>query len=76
MSKMLKKAEEKLIPRDIDYKLIPNLSAEAAEKLEKLRPMSIGQVTRISGVSPADQCALLFYLQKKVKSNDRTVIDK
>ena len=70
MANRLKKAEEKRIPPDIDYKIIPNLSAEAKEKLEKIRPMSMGQVTRISGVSPADQCALLFFIQKKVKKND------
>lgn len=56
--------EEKKIPEDIDYKAIHGLRLEAAEKLERIRPMNIGQAGRISGVSPADVSVLLIYLQR------------
>ena len=57
-----KKLEEKLLPADICYSDIVGLRLEAAEKLEKIRPVSIGQASRISGVSPADVSVLLIYL--------------
>ena len=57
-----KKLEEKRIPDGICYKDITGLRLEAAEKLEKIRPASIGQASRISGVSPADVGVLLIYL--------------
>ncbi|MDE5539839.1 MAG: tRNA uridine-5-carboxymethylaminomethyl(34) synthesis enzyme MnmG, partial [Bacilli bacterium] len=59
--KMLK-LEEKLIPEDIDYKDILNLASEARQKLEKIRPKSIGQAARISGVNPSDLSILSVYL--------------
>ena len=57
-----KKLEEKKIPEDIDYTKIVGLKQESVEKLEKIRPMNIGQASRISGVNPADISVLLIYL--------------
>ena len=59
-----KKLEDKRLPADVDYKQILGLRLEAAEKLNKIRPMSIGQASRISGVNPADISVLLIYLGK------------
>ncbi len=59
-----KKLEDKSIPSDIDYKKITGLRLESAEKLDKIRPMNIGQASRISGVNPADISVLLIYLGK------------
>ena len=60
-----KRLEEKLLPKDMDYKAIVGLRLEAAEKLDKIRPLNIGQASRISGVNPADISVLLIYLQSK-----------
>lgn len=57
-----KKMEKKLIPDDIDYNQVLNLRKEARQKLDKIRPASIGQASRISGVSPADVSVLLIYI--------------
>ena len=57
-----KRLDEKRIPEGIDYKSILGLRLEAAEKLDKIRPVSIGQASRISGVNPADISVLLIYL--------------
>ena len=54
--------EEKTLPADIDYKEIRGLRLEAAQKLNSIRPLTIGQASRISGVSPADVSVLLIYL--------------
>ncbi len=56
------KLEKKAIPEDIDYLSVKGLRIEAAQKLQKLRPLTIGQATRISGVNPADVSVLLIYL--------------
>ena len=61
--------EGKLIPENIDYSKIINLRTEAAEKLQKIRPHSIGQAARISGVSPADISVLMIYLAKHNKES-------
>lgn len=58
-----KKLETKLLPEDIDYEKINGLSLESRQKLNKFKPHSIGQASRISGVSPADISVLLIYLQ-------------
>ena len=57
-----KRLEDKRIPEGIDYKAITGLRLESAEKLNKIRPVSIGQASRISGVNPADIGVLLIYL--------------
>ena len=58
-----KKMETKALPEDIDYSTISGLRIEARQKLNKIKPLSIGQASRISGVSPADINVLLIYLQ-------------
>ena len=57
--------EKKLIPDDIDYDNIPNIASEAKQKLSEIRPTSIGQASRISGVNPADIGVLMVYLKRK-----------
>lgn len=60
-----KKLEGKKIPGDIDYSQVKSLRKEAVQKLDRLRPVSIGQASRISGVSPADISVLLVYLEQR-----------
>jgi tRNA uridine 5-carboxymethylaminomethyl modification enzyme len=55
--------EQKKIPKDIDYDAVYSLRTEARQKLNAIRPVSIGQASRISGVSPADISVLLVYLE-------------
>lgn len=62
--KQFKKMEKKRIPEDIDYEDVGSLRIEAKQKLSKIRPSSIGQASRISGVSPADISVLLIYLEQ------------
>ena len=59
-----KRLEDKLLPEDIDYSSIRALRIEARQKLDKVRPLNLGQASRISGVSPADIAVLIVYLQK------------
>lgn len=56
--------EAKKIPEDIDYSKIPNLASEARQKLAEIRPTTLGQASRISGVNPADISILMVYLRK------------
>ena len=60
-----KKLETKILPEDIDYETLKGISLEARQKLNKFKPHSIGQASRISGVSPADVSVLLVYLQQR-----------
>jgi tRNA uridine 5-carboxymethylaminomethyl modification enzyme len=60
-----KKEEARLLQSDIDYEAIPGLRLEARQKLNEIRPLSIGQAGRISGVSPADIAVLLIYLEQQ-----------
>ena len=62
-----KKFEKKIIPSDIDYNDVKGLRIEAIQKLTNIRPISIGQASRISGVSPADISVLLIYLEHQYK---------
>ena len=59
-----KKLEKKLLPDDINYEDIKGLRIEARQKLNKIKPNSVGQASRISGVSPADISVLLIYLEQ------------
>ena len=66
-----KKTESKKIPEDINYDDVPSLRIEARQKLSALRPINIGQASRISGVSPADVSVLLVYLESYDYKKDR-----
>ena len=60
-----KKLEKKLLPQEINYEEIKGLRLEARQKLNKIKPNSVGQASRISGVSPADISVLLIYLEQQ-----------
>ena len=60
--------EQKKIPENIDYNDIKNIASEARQKLQEVRPTSIGQALRISGVNPADISILMIYLKKGEKN--------
>ncbi|MBP5299732.1 MAG: tRNA uridine-5-carboxymethylaminomethyl(34) synthesis enzyme MnmG [Lachnospiraceae bacterium] len=66
-----KKIEKKLIPSDIDYDDVLSLRLEARQKLKKFKPVSVGQASRISGVSPADVSVLLVYLEHYNSKGDK-----
>ncbi|MGM9540778.1 tRNA uridine-5-carboxymethylaminomethyl(34) synthesis enzyme MnmG [Anaerovibrio sp.] len=61
----MERLENRRIPAELDYKDVPNLRDEAREKLQLIRPMSLGQAGRISGVSPADVSVLMIYLEQQ-----------
>lgn len=62
--------ENKIIPDDIDYTKVSNLASEALQKLSKVRPRTIAQATRISGVNPSDIAVLTVYLKKEYNKNE------
>ena len=64
------KLEEKLIPEGIDYEEVPSLPGEARQKLAEVKPRSIGQASRISGVSPADISILIVYIEQMRRKED------
>ena len=66
-----KRLENRSLPEDIDYAKIDGLRIEAQQKLNQLRPVSVGQASRISGVSPADINVLLIYLERRRRSKGR-----
>lgn len=66
----LKKLEEKKIPRDIDYDKVKNLASEARQKLKEIKPLTLAQASRISGVNPVDISLLGIYLKKEYGKND------
>ncbi len=66
----LKRLEGKRLPEDMDYSHIDGVRLEARQKLSAIRPLDLGQASRISGVSPSDLTALMFYLEKLEKKHD------
>ncbi|SFQ22101.1 tRNA uridine 5-carboxymethylaminomethyl modification enzyme [Lachnospiraceae bacterium XBB1006] len=67
-----KKLENKRLPQNFDYSIIPSLRTEAVQKLNKLQPFSIGQASRISGVSPADISVMLIFLEQYYRQRKDT----
>ena len=59
------------MPEDINYNEVKGLRIEAIQKLEKIRPVSLGQASRISGVSPADISVLVIYLENQSKKKNK-----
>jgi tRNA uridine 5-carboxymethylaminomethyl modification enzyme len=72
----LKSLEDKQIPTAFDYSLVPSLRSEARQKLSKIRPATIGQASRISGVSPADLSILMVWLKRGNEPERETTIEK
>lgn len=70
------KLENARIPADLDFRVIPGLTAEVREKMERVRPISLGQASRISGVTPAAISILMIYLKKNKASPQRTQREK
>ncbi len=68
-----KKMENKMIPETIDYNEIQSLRKEARQKLIMHRPVSVGQASRISGVSPADISVLLIYLESMKNMKEKVI---
>ena len=65
----VRRMSEKALPTDIDYREISGLRLEAQEKLNKIKPLSVAQASRISGVSPADISVLIIWLSSRKKEN-------
>ena len=60
----MKKLENKPLPAELDYTQIEGLRLEARQKLNQIKPLNLGQASRVSGVSPADIAVLMIYLEK------------
>ena len=60
----MRKLERHPLPADMNYAALQGLRLEARQKLEQIRPLNLGQASRISGVSPADVAALMIYLER------------
>ena len=69
----MRRLENRLLPDGIDYTAISGLRLEAREKLTRLRPRSVGQASRISGVSPADVAVLILWLQTHPSAAEESV---
>ena len=65
----MKELENVKIPDEMDYDKVINIASEARDKLKKIRPISLGQATRISGVNPSDIAMLSIYLKKEKKNH-------
>ena len=64
LDKIKKKLENKPLPAELDYTQIEGLRLEARQKLNQIKPLNLGQASRVSGVSPADIAVLMIYLEK------------
>ncbi len=67
----LRRLEDRPLPPDVDYLGIQGLRLEARQKLDKIRPLNLGQASRVSGVSPADVAALMIYLERGQSCGNR-----
>jgi tRNA uridine 5-carboxymethylaminomethyl modification enzyme len=68
-----RRLEHKPLPASLDYAAVPQLRAEARERLQQVRPRSLGQASRISGINPADVATLLVYLKRQNPDRPRKV---
>ena len=66
----MRRLEDKPLPPDVDYLSIQGLRLEARQKLDKIRPLNLGQASRVSGVSPADVTALMIYLERQSEKKE------